>query len=34
MITVDDFYKEIRECTYKGEVYSVRETLWFRSRVI
>ena len=25
MITVDDFYKEIRECTYKGEVYSVRD---------
>ena len=25
MITVDDFFKEVRECTYKGENYSVRD---------
>lgn len=25
MITTDDFYNEVKECTYKGEVYSVRD---------
>lgn len=25
MITVDNYFKEVRECTYKGEVYSVRD---------
>lgn len=25
MITVDDYYSEVKECTYKGEVYSVRD---------
>ena len=25
MITIDDFFNEIRECTYKGELYSVRD---------
>ena len=25
MISVDDFYKEVRECIYKGEHYSVRD---------
>lgn len=25
MISVDDFYKEVRECDYKGEHYSVRD---------
>ncbi len=25
MITVDEYYSEVKECTYKGEVYSVRD---------
>ena len=25
MITVNDYFKEVRECTYKGDVYSVRD---------
>ena len=25
MITVDEYYSEVKECTYKGDVYSVRD---------